>query len=171
MSKEDRDAMDLFKTLKKLIDKFMRESASEDGEFFINEPDFKAKVSFGSFPLPIPGFPMQEISLAESEGLCDDCPAYEECHGSGAEFDDLELGLDTIKNFVELNEDEKMITIIVEFPGMNKEDFNFKFNGKILRIIACRKVQEVRLPCKVDESRISARYQNGILELKLTKIP
>lgn len=90
---------------------------------------------------------------------------------------------------VDISENEKNYTIEVAVPGMKKEDFKIDINDKVLEISGERKMKNevkeenfhsietsygsfkrsFRLPEEVAESKISATYRDGILELVLPK--
>lgn len=90
---------------------------------------------------------------------------------------------------VDIVEDEKAFEIQVAVPGMNKEDFKIDLNDNYLTISGERKFTKERkennfqsietqygsfsrsfsLPENVDALKISAKYNNGILELNVPK--
>ena len=90
---------------------------------------------------------------------------------------------------VDISENDKNYTIEVAVPGMKKEDFKIDINNKVLEISGERKMnnevkeenfhsietsygsfkRSFRLPEEVSESKISATYKDGILELLLPK--
>lgn len=90
---------------------------------------------------------------------------------------------------VDVMEDEKAFEIHVAVPGMNKEDFKIDLNDNYLTISGERKLSKEKkennfysvetqygtfsrsftLPENVDAQKISARYNNGILELVVPK--
>jgi len=89
-------------------------------------------------------------------------------------------------NIVEKNEGYHLQ---LSAPGMDKEDFNIKLDGKLLTISAEKKEEKsaenekmirkefsyrsfkrsFTVDEKIDASNISARYENGILKLDLPK--
>lgn len=90
---------------------------------------------------------------------------------------------------VDVFEDEKGFDIHVAVPGMSKEDFKIDLNDNLLTISGERKFTKERkennfhavetqygnfsrsfsLPENVDAAKISAKYNNGILELNIPK--
>src|SRR5690606_23497267 len=90
---------------------------------------------------------------------------------------------------VDIFENEKAFDIHVAVPGMNKEDFKIDLNDNYLTISGERKFTKEKnennfqsvetqygsfsrsfsLPENVDSSKISAKYNNGILELIVPK--
>jgi HSP20 family protein len=90
---------------------------------------------------------------------------------------------------VDVLEDEKAFEIHVAVPGMNKEDFKIDLNDNYLTVSGERKLSKEKkennfysvetqygsfsrsftLPENVDGQKISARYNNGILELTVPK--
>jgi len=70
-------------------------------------------------------------------------------------------------------EDEKTVTVIVEMPGVNKEDIKIRIDGDRLIVSAQtgdrKYYKEITLPAKVKKENAKASYKNGVLELKLEK--
>jgi HSP20 family protein len=86
-------------------------------------------------------------------------------------------------------ENDKAFELHVAVPGMNKEDFQIEMNDSFLTISGERKFttekkdanwhsietqygnfsRSFSLPENVDTSRISAKYNNGILEVLIPK--
>ena len=90
---------------------------------------------------------------------------------------------------VDITEEEKAFEIQVAVPGMNKEDFKIDLNDNYLTVSGERKLTKERkensffsietqygtfsrsfvLPENVDVNQISAKYNNGILEITVPK--
>jgi HSP20 family protein len=90
---------------------------------------------------------------------------------------------------VDIHEGEKEFEIHVAVPGVNKEDFKIDLNDNFLTISGERKLNREKkegnfhsvetqygtfsrsftLPENVDATKISAKYNNGILELIVPK--
>jgi HSP20 family protein len=90
---------------------------------------------------------------------------------------------------VDIIEDEKAYEIHVAVPGMNKEDFKLDLHDNVLTVSGERKQTRDRkehnfysfetqygtfsrafsLPENIDAAKISAKYNNGILEVTLPK--
>jgi HSP20 family protein len=90
---------------------------------------------------------------------------------------------------VDIIEDEKAFEIHAAVPGMNKEDFKLDLNDNLLTISGERKYTKEKkennfhavetqygtfsrsfsLPENVDASKITAKYNNGILEVNIPK--
>lgn len=90
---------------------------------------------------------------------------------------------------VDVMENEKAYEIHVAVPGMNKEDFKLDLNENLLTVSGERKftrenkngdvhaietqygtfARSFRVPEDADGGKISARYQNGILEVNIPK--
>ena len=90
-------------------------------------------------------------------------------------------------------EHEKDYTVEVAAPGMTKEDFNIYVDDEGNRVIAMEKKNEKKdekkgrylrrefsytkfqqamiLPDDVDRNKISAKVENGVLEVELPKVP
>lgn len=92
---------------------------------------------------------------------------------------------------VNVKENEKDFQVEVAAPGFEKEDFKIDFNDGTLTLQAEREKNEeaeekgemkrkefsytsikrsFNLPDNIDEDGISARYENGILHLRLPKV-
>lgn len=90
---------------------------------------------------------------------------------------------------VNIKETDDEFVIDVAAPGMNKEDFSVDLDRRTLTISAEHKSDEeksegnykrrefnyssfqraFRVPVKVDEEKISAKYENGVLKVVLPK--
>ena len=85
-------------------------------------------------------------------------------------FEDPDLPL------VEVNEQDDQIILIAEMPGVTKEDIELKSTNYSMTISTKKNVigrnyyKEIDLPSAIDPNYAKARYQNGILEVKLKKI-
>lgn len=85
-----------------------------------------------------------------------------------------------VKNFreplTEVMEEEDHIIIVAEMPGIQKTDIELKATEYSLTISAesdinkRRYKKNINLPNAIDPDHARARYQNGILEIKLNKI-
>jgi len=84
-----------------------------------------------------------------------------------------ESGIEERKPLVDVIETDNEIQVIAEMPGVNKEDIELKATETSLEIRASgenRKYYEtVDLPAEVDPDSAKARYNNGVLEVVLTK--
>jgi len=77
----------------------------------------------------------------------------------------------------ELYEEEGEFVLSVELPGFNVEDIDVTWDDGMLNIAAEHEDEErnqrrtyhrrFRFPKRVDDAEIAARYQNGILEVRL----
>jgi HSP20 family protein len=91
---------------------------------------------------------------------------------------------------IDLTEQDSSFTVKAEIPGVRKEDIDVRVDSNVVTISAeSRKESEQKdgsrvlrremeqgyasrsltLSCPVDEGRAEARYENGVLELKLPK--
>ena len=91
---------------------------------------------------------------------------------------------------MDLTEDEKSYTVHAEIPGVNKEDIHVTIEGNQVTVGAeVKREKDVKdgervlrseryygsqhrsftLPTEVDEAASEAKYDNGVLELKLAK--
>ena len=77
---------------------------------------------------------------------------------------------------VEVNEEVDQIIVIAEMPGITKNDIEIKATSRTLTIASKSPdfgrnyYKEVDLPAAINSNVAKARYQNGILEVKLKKI-
>jgi len=73
------------------------------------------------------------------------------------------------KPLIDIMEAEDKLLVVVEMPGINKEDINLDSNGTTLDIKASsedRKYSEhVELPARVLPDSAKATYNNGVLEV------
>jgi HSP20 family protein len=87
-------------------------------------------------------------------------------------------------------ETETEIIVVVEIAGMSGDDFDVVTDGSALRIGGLRQSaapqgkkqfhtleiqvgrfeRKVELPVPIDHSKVSARYRNGMLEVRLLKV-
>lgn len=74
---------------------------------------------------------------------------------------------------VDVIEREGDITVMVELPGVNKNQINLKTTDRTLTISAPGEesdfYKEVKLPAAVDSKSAKANYKNGVLEVCLQK--
>lgn len=84
-----------------------------------------------------------------------------------------ETGIEERKPLVDVIETDNEVQVIAEMPGVRKEDIELKATERSLEIRAegeNRKYHEtVSLPVEVDPDSAKARYNNGVLEVTLTK--
>jgi HSP20 family protein len=87
-------------------------------------------------------------------------------------------------------ETEGEIIVIIEIAGMKGDDFEVVTDGKMLSIGGFRRSaypdgkkqfhtleiqagpfgKRIELPAPVDQSKVSARYRNGMLEIRIAKL-
>jgi len=90
----------------------------------------------------------------------------------------------------ELHESKDGVTVSVEAPGLNKEDFEIFVNGRTLAVRGAKRSSSDRvegryhiteraygrferllsLPAEVDESGTRASYRNGVLTIEMSKL-
>ena len=74
---------------------------------------------------------------------------------------------------IDVWENEKKVTVLVELPGIAKDDIDIEADGKMLRLSVNtdNKVfdKEIALPCNVRSSSATANYRNGVLEVSLDR--
>ncbi|KZN24561.1 type III effector protein [Haladaptatus sp. R4] len=80
------------------------------------------------------------------------------------------FGADT---HVDIHEDEELVRVIADLPGVEKDDINLKCDGEAMTISAVSDHREyderISLPARVDESSAKATYNNGVLEVTFEK--
>jgi len=71
-------------------------------------------------------------------------------------------------------EEKERIRVIVELPGVDKEDIQLNVEDNLLDISVDREVRkfskQLELPAAVDPDSTSASYKNGVLEVILNKV-
>jgi HSP20 family protein len=74
---------------------------------------------------------------------------------------------------VDVIEGEKDLTVVVEVPGVSKEDIKLKTTEESLDVrvdTPQRKYsKQIALPCKVNPKSAKASYKNGVLEVKIER--
>lgn len=92
---------------------------------------------------------------------------------------------------LDIAESDGKVDVTMDIPGMKAEDIDIQIAGNRLTISGERKDEKeekgngkayhrierhvgqfsrtVTLPCEVDESKVEATYQNGVLKIKLPK--
>ena len=108
----------------------------------------------------------------------------------GGTWDDHEEGGATAAYPVDIHEDSQAVYVEAELPGFKKEEIDVSFEKGVLRIVAERKSnQEKRekgkahllerrytrvsrafaLPAEVDDNKVDAKLDGGVLALKFHK--
>lgn len=71
-------------------------------------------------------------------------------------------------------EEKDRVRVIVELPGVDKEDIQLHVEDRTLDISVDREdrkfSKELEVPCAVDPDSAKASYKNGVLEVALTKV-
>ncbi len=80
----------------------------------------------------------------------------------GAPLELEEQGIDVI----ELDEE---IIIVVDAPGVRKENISVRVKGRDITIKAGEFLKKLHLPINIDPKRTKATYRNGILEVRIPK--
>jgi len=82
---------------------------------------------------------------------------------------DIRIEPGASKSMVDILQADDTLHVIIEMPGINKEDIKIDLAGDILNIKAHgndRKYSEqIELPVKVLSDQIKATYKNGVLEV------
>ena len=73
--------------------------------------------------------------------------------------------------FTDVTRNGDKVSVVVELPGVRKEDIVLEGNPTSLRVSVDTEDKKFRksiaLPCEVDEESATAEYNNGILEVNL----
>ena len=92
---------------------------------------------------------------------------------------------------MDMNETPDEVIILAEIPGVDKDDLDVEISSKAVRIRGDRfarhcsdnatyRLAEIQygkferilfLPAPIDPEVVSAAYQNGLLEIRLAKLP
>lgn len=74
---------------------------------------------------------------------------------------------------VDIFEEDEVVSVIAELPGVEEKDVQTEVEGGTLKLSTTTKgrryAKEIELPCAVDEGKMESTYNNGVLEIKLTK--
>jgi HSP20 family protein len=74
---------------------------------------------------------------------------------------------------VDVLEEDKIVSITAEIPGVSKEEIDLEMTEDMLIIRVDKEdrkyYKEVALPCEVDTGSAKAIYQNGVLDIELKK--
>ena len=90
---------------------------------------------------------------------------------------------------IDVSEGRKNIIVKAELPGVEKEDIDLSLDGRLLTICGEKKHEKeesgehyhrvessfglyrrtIELPSDVDDSKVRAKYRNGVLKIKLKK--
>ena len=75
---------------------------------------------------------------------------------------------------VDIQEDDKKITIIAEIPGVSKEDIDLEVANDSIKIsvdtVERKYFKEVNLQTEVDQNYADAKFNNGVLSIILKKL-
>lgn len=86
--------------------------------------------------------------------------------------EDLEAG-PTLEPLVDLFEEENEIVIVVEVPGVDRDQIKVKIKGTMLTIHVDNPEKpyhkEIALPVKVVKENAASSLRNGVLEIRLRK--
>ncbi len=157
----DRRRRDMFEDIFEEIDEMlgnMLNSRLEAGEGANGEPMVWgfSMTQRGDEPPEIREF--GNVDLRSATGLPDELAAYSQ---------QMEGGMR--KPLIDIMEAEDSLHVVVEMPGVSREDITLDSNGTTLDIRALtedRKYSEhVELPAKVLPDSAEATYKNGVLEV------
>ena len=81
---------------------------------------------------------------------------------------------DTIEPFTDVMEEEEEIKIIMDLPGVEKEDIDVEVSEEEVRVSAERGDRKyfklVKLPAKVKPETAKAQYRNGVFTVTIEKV-
>jgi len=81
---------------------------------------------------------------------------------------------ESIEPFTDVIEEEDVIKIIMDLPGVEKEDIDIEISEEELRVQAERGDRKyykvVKLPAKVKPDTAKAQYKNGVLTITVEKL-
>jgi HSP20 family protein len=92
---------------------------------------------------------------------------------------------------IDLAEDEKELVVTAELPGLNEKDFEVTLSGDVLTIRGEKRAEQeekkggatyterrfgsfarsIRLPFEVRDDKVDARYDKGVLTIRVPKPP
>ena len=111
----------------------------------------------------------REIERMMNEMIGDDFDMHVERNGTNG-GGQTGFGSET---HVDIHENEDVVRVIADLPGVEKNGIDLKCDGEMLTISASSDHREyderVRLPTQVDEHSASATYNNGVLEVQFDK--
>ena len=89
-------------------------------------------------------------------------------------FDMKEAGLQSqLEPLVDVIEEDNEIVVVVELPGVEKDQIKVRIKGRILTIHVENPERpyhkEIELPSKVKKNEASSYMRNGVLEVRFTK--
>jgi len=154
----------LFEGIQKLVETAakLKESGgiSQTGEFEIPGLGKEGKGIFG--------FSVRSMAGGESQGV--EVRPFGNIHknrtGQGVEVEEAREAV------VDLFEEGSQIRVIAELPGVLESNIKYEINGDVLRIWTeseRRYDTEVLLPSPVEPENVDSSYNNGILELRLSR--
>ena len=83
-------------------------------------------------------------------------------------------GPDEREPLIDLIESGEMIKVIVELPGVRKEDIEIDAHERLLEIEVDNESkqfhEQIDLPCDVLKNSVKAGYKNGVLEISMKRI-
>jgi HSP20 family protein len=93
--------------------------------------------------------------------------------GTGAEVRDVRPENEGGEPLVDVWENDSAVTVLVELPGINKEDIRMEVVRKKLRLVHDTEKKmfskEIDLPCKVRASSAKVNYRGSVLEVLMEK--
>ncbi len=102
----------------------------------------------------------------------DGVPHIREYGNSVGTFSPMISASEEKEPFTDVTRDGDKVSVVVELPGVRKEDIVLEGNRTALQVSVDTESKKFRksiaLPCEVDENSAKAEYNNGILEVSLT---
>ncbi|MFH1140233.1 MAG: archaeal heat shock protein Hsp20 [Chloroflexota bacterium] len=82
---------------------------------------------------------------------------------------------ETREPLVDVMDEGRSVVVVAELPGVEEKDIHLAVNGDVLEMSASSKdrkyYREVLLPAAVDASSMKTSFVNGVLEIRLSKLP
>lgn len=80
-----------------------------------------------------------------------------------------------VEPYAEVREEKDKYVIIIELPGVEKENIKVTVRGNVIDVKAAseyrRYRKEIKLPFTIDPNKVKARYRNGVLTIEVVKPP
>lgn len=90
-------------------------------------------------------------------------------HGAAFNIETMRGPTTDQETHVDIHEEDDELLVIMDLPGVEKDDINVSCDGQTVFVSASGPRREydeqIRLPKRVDEQTASAQYNNGVLEV------
>jgi len=144
----DEELVEMRERMDRIFDAFMKNELGPDRAPLV----YNLSMQTGEDGEPV----MQELGCAP-----------EQARIGGEESPEREPLIDVI-------ESGEQVSVIVELPGVKKEDLRIKVLERSLQVDLDDDIKEfherIELPCDVLPDSIKASYKNGVLEISMTRV-